>query len=252
MDQEQDNQTNIIDTTDCLEAVSVFRSWKNVFFAITFITLLLIQVCFWLVDTGVVTGDQKDKTATQVTLEKTEITSTLSEKADGETSEETKTIKEAATEPNKVIVVESPPKNIPLNIKLTLKHISLVIKCCNFVLILTAVLYCLTILFSLKVSLLGRLGGINHISRAFFLSLIFIVLLMPWQQLTGGLTKGYIFTPQELFADTINAGDRNIILLAIHYLRYAAFWLIEILLLIFAQLRTSRWAKTILRRLEVI
>ena len=43
-----DNQDNLLDTTDCLEAVSVFRGWKNFLFVITFFSLLLLQVVFWM------------------------------------------------------------------------------------------------------------------------------------------------------------------------------------------------------------
>ena len=59
-------------------------------------------------------------------------------------------------------------------------------------------MYCLSLLFSLKVSLMGRLGGINHISRAFFLSLAMFVLVLPWQKFFSGVVAGVIFTPDEL------------------------------------------------------
>ena len=42
------NQDNLLDTTDCLEAVSVFRGWKNFLFVITFFCLLLLQTVFWM------------------------------------------------------------------------------------------------------------------------------------------------------------------------------------------------------------
>ncbi|MHC4212509.1 MAG: hypothetical protein ACYSWP_03945, partial [Planctomycetota bacterium] len=42
------NQDNLLDTTDCLEAVSVFRGWKNFLFVITFFSLLLLQSVFWV------------------------------------------------------------------------------------------------------------------------------------------------------------------------------------------------------------
>ncbi len=35
MDENQDNLINLIDTTDCLEAVGVFRGWKTVLFLIS-------------------------------------------------------------------------------------------------------------------------------------------------------------------------------------------------------------------------
>jgi hypothetical protein len=48
------NQGALIETTDCLEAVGVFRGWKNLFFLIAVVGLLLVQAAFWLVDQGIV------------------------------------------------------------------------------------------------------------------------------------------------------------------------------------------------------
>jgi hypothetical protein len=107
-------------------------------------------------------------------------------------------------------------------------------------------------LFSLKVSLLGRLGGINHIARAFFLSLTFAVLLLPWQRFFPGVVIGAMFTPAELQSACAKAGDYNIFATILQYLRFTGLWLLVLLLLIFSQLRSGRWAKAILRRLEVI
>ena len=44
----------IVDTSDCLEAVDVFRGWKNFLFAIVLVSLVLLQAMFWLVDIGYV------------------------------------------------------------------------------------------------------------------------------------------------------------------------------------------------------
>ena len=106
-------------------------------------------------------------------------------------------------------------------------------------------------LFSLKVSMLGRLGGINHISRAFFLSLLMLILLLPWQRIFGGMVPGAIFTPEELAQwSCAEAGD--IFDRVIYYLRFSGYWLLVLLLLILSQIRSIRWGKAILRRLEII
>jgi len=121
----------------------------------------------------------------------------------------------------------------------------------NAVLVLTAGLYCLTLIFSLKVSMLGRLGGINHITRAFFLSLIALVLLLPWQRVFDGIALGAMFTSDEL-AEWFSAKTDDIFDIALYYLRFCGYWLLVLLLFILAQIRSSRWAGAILRRLEVI
>ena len=46
MNGDLDKQDNLLDTTDCLEAVSVFRGWKNFLFVITFCCLLVLQAAF--------------------------------------------------------------------------------------------------------------------------------------------------------------------------------------------------------------
>jgi len=103
----------------------------------------------------------------------------------------------------------------------------------------------------LKVSLVGRLGGMNHISRAFFLSLVMLILLLPWQSIFGGVVLGAIYTPGEL-VEWCSAETSGILDIVLRYLRFTGYWLVILLLLIFSQLRSGRWTKTILRRLEVI
>ena len=49
MNQESPRLSNLVETTDCLEAISVIRCWKNLLFIIIFLALLLLQVLFLLV-----------------------------------------------------------------------------------------------------------------------------------------------------------------------------------------------------------
>jgi hypothetical protein len=174
--------------------------------------------------------------------------------------------KKVAAEPNQPTkaVLEKPQDDIRLNsvearqpqtktgFKITFKQLAWLIRFLNFVLIPTAVLYCLTMLFTLKVSLLGRLGGINHICRAFFLSLVMVVLLLPWQRFFAGIVVGAIYTPAELVRWYTVETTGGIFGIIFYYLRFTGYWLLVLLLVIFSQLRSMRWAKAILRRLEII
>ncbi len=232
MSENQAKESSLVDTTDCLEAVGVFRAWKNFLFVISICCLFLLQASFCLVKTGYVTpADDTPAVGVQEQIKKA---------AD-----------KVIADPNQLITAIPEPQKSSL-FELTFERLAWLIRLFNFVLILTAILYCLTMLFSLKVSLLGRLGGINHIARAFFLSLTFAVLLMPWQRFFPGVVIGAIFTPAELQSACAKAGDYNIFATILHYLRFTGFWLLVLLLLIFAQLRSGRWSKAILRRLEVI
>jgi len=234
MNDNQVKESSLVDTTDCLEAVGVFRGWKNFLFIVTFVCLLLLQASFWAVQTGYVkpAGD-----APAVGAEDTE--------------QIKKDTEQVATEPNQPTEAVPQEQKSPL-FKLTFERLAWLIRFVDFVLIPTAILYCLTMLFSLKVSLLGRLGGINHIARAFFLSLAFVVLLMPWQKFFAGVVAGAMYTPGELQSACAEAEDCNIFATTLHYLRFTGYWLLVLLLLIFSQIRSGRWAKAILRRLEVI
>ncbi|RKY25296.1 MAG: hypothetical protein DRP62_01605 [Planctomycetota bacterium] len=241
MDENQNKQDNLLDTTDSLEAVGVFRGWKNFLFIIVMASLLLLQVSFWVVNTGYVTSGDKPKSDLPAV-----------------SSEQTEQINVAA----KQVVAEQPNQPSPAapqqqkigsffgNIKF--EQLALLIRFLDFALILAAILYCLTMLFALNVSMLGRLGGINHISRAFFLSLVMVVLLLPWQKFFGGVVAGAMYSPAELMSRCAGAETRGIFGDILFYLRFTGYWLLVVLLLIFSQLRSFRWARATLRRLEVI
>jgi len=239
MNENQAKPSNLLDTTDCLEAIGVFRGWKNALFIIAILCLLLLQLSFWLVDTGYVKADDSAKSATSVVV--AEDTEKIEEAA-----------KKVAAELNQPTEAAPKQQQVKSRFGIKIEHLTWLIRFLDFVLILAAILYCLTMLFSLKVSLLGRLGGINHISRAFFLSLVFLVLLLPWQRFFAGVVAGAIYTPQELLSCYAAGDDRGVFGTTLYYLRFTGYWLLVLLLLIFSQLRSARWAKATLRRLEVI
>jgi hypothetical protein len=208
------SQSNVIDTNDSLEAVSVFRGWKNVFFAILLACLLLTQAAFWLVNLNIVGVPA------------------VSGPIAG--SPET---------------VTTPGANVLFGF-IDFDRVARAIELVNGVLVITAILLTASIYFSLQVSLVGRLGGLNHISRAFVLSLIAVALLIPWQIL-GLNVLGVTWTPEEL-ARWLPAKSANIGNTVIFYLRFTGYWLAVVLLLLLSQARTTRWSKSILHRLEFV
>ena len=60
MNENQVNPNNLLDATDCLEAIGVFRGWKNFLFVIIILSLLLSQTCFWLVNTGYIPASPEE------------------------------------------------------------------------------------------------------------------------------------------------------------------------------------------------
>jgi len=242
MNENQVGPNSLLDTTDCLEAVGVFRGWKNFFFIIIVLCLLVLQICFWVVNTGYIPAKEypgnkavaggRGEDVPDVNGAANEVSAEQSEPAEAE-------------------IEEPQPAQADSLFGITFKHLAVVIRIVNAVLVLTGTLYCLTILLALKISLVGRLGGINHICRAFFLSLIMLVLLLPWQRVFGGVVLGAIYAPCEL-VEWRSAEAGSILGIVLRYLRFTGYWLVILLLLIFSQLRSGRWTKTILRRLEVI
>ena len=233
MNENQTGPNSLLDTTDCLEAIGVFRGWKNFFFVIVLLCLLLLQVSFWVVNMGYIRGECPGMIQGGVA-------------GVGQNVQDANDVALAADESGRdATEIEKSFLGV------TFKHLAMGIRIVNAILILTGMLYCLTILMALKISLVGRLGGINHICRAFFLSLLMLLLLLPWQRIFGGVVIGAIYTPCELVKWT-SAEAGEIFNIIFFYLRFSGFWLLILLLLICSQLRSGRWTKTILRRLEVI
>jgi hypothetical protein len=285
MNENQSGSGNLLDTTDCLEAVGVFKGWKNFFFIIAIVCIGILQACFWLVNLGMIpiSSSAQGKITAPVTnvpsgnesgtVTGQEPNNPESQVVPPESNKEVKPNQpvesNGPTEPNQVAVEASVPfmlaaqKTIPspnepettaekeFLFGITFAHVIWVIRFVDAVLVLVAFLYCLTILFSLKVSMLGRLGGINHITRAFFLSLIMLVLVLPWQLIFTNVVVGAIFTSGEIVKwHAAKTGEMFDTIL--YYLRFCGYMVLVLLLLILAQIRSARWAKAILRRLEII
>jgi len=256
MNSEKNVERDLLDTTDCLEAISVFRFWKNVLFVLIMMCLLVLQVSFWVAGLDLISKQtaEAEVQAMEVVVEDSpELINEDTKVVD----EAGKKIEEAArqviSDVNKPAVA-SRQQEKPIDFSAILKkeHILRTIKTADFALILLAMAYCLIILFTLKISMVGRLGGINHITRALVLSLFFVVLILPWQEILGPFTAGAIYTPSELMSYVEKYDSASILGKAFYYLRFVGYWLVVLLLLIFAQIRTARWSKATLRRLKVI
>ena len=54
MNENWSTSTGMVEVTDSLEAIAVFRVWKNVFLTLLILCLLVVQGGFWLVDQGII------------------------------------------------------------------------------------------------------------------------------------------------------------------------------------------------------
>jgi hypothetical protein len=207
---------------DCIKAARVFRRWKNLFFMIIVLCLLLLQLSFWLVRTGQIGIPEGTNTAEQI--------STASNNSAGEISTTT------TGEPRSLSIA---------TFEITFELLTSIVRFTNVILVFTSVLYGLTMYFSLGVSFKVRLGGLGHICKALYLSLIIFVLLLPWQIFFGPIALGAIYTPQEL-VNWCTADISDTSGMVFFYLRFSGYWAFVMLLLIMAQLRSARWTKTVL------
>jgi hypothetical protein len=233
------NHGSMVETTDCLEAVGVFRGWKNLFFLIVLICLLLTQVAFWLVDLEWVERDAPGEPPTAVAAPAGP--SIAAQDANGPDGAE-------SAEPSLDARLRFPANLLD---NLNIGHLARTVELVNGVLIVAVALYGMAMFFCLIVSLVGRLGGIRHISRAFFLSIILLVLVIPWQTLLGSRVPGVTYTFPELMNWMANK-DESLLNTILYYLRFSGYWLIYLLVLLLSQFRSARWTKSILRRLEII
>ena len=79
-----------------------------------------------------------------------------------------------------------------------------------------------------------------------------LVLLLPWQKVFSGVVTGAIYTPSELAGWHAPDKAKDVFNTVLYYLRFSGYGALIFLLLILSQYRSMRWAKAILRRLEII
>ncbi len=233
MNDSQIRSTDMVEVTDSLEAIGVFRIWKNVFAAVLIAGLFVVQLSFWCIHQGWYV----DPTAVAIIEPNTppqEVNEAPAVEVAGENPVSDINVPgRVAVKPNRWYSLSRDEFGILLNVT-------------NGVVLFSALMYSLTLSFAMKISILGRFGGINHICRAFYTSLLMLVLLLPWQKIMGGFMLGALYSYQEV--DQWVA-DKGMVWL---YLRFTLIWLMALLLVIQAQSRTTRWARSILRRLEIL
>ncbi len=294
------NTNDMVDATDCLEAVGVFKSMKNIFFILICFCLIFLQIAFWLNDTGCIDKSASkyakkalftefpcppefiSPVAPQISESGAEVSGsvnvtlkvpaaageghimgevdTAEEKIDelvkeadalSKKSAETKASPGKIKTPRTILV---PPDDVSIFVEMfvpEVPQVTALVRTCNFIVIIATSMYTLTLLMSIKISLAGRLGGLNHICRAFFRSLFAFVLLMPWQLSTNGVVTGAVFTPDELFSPSGLINDPTWLGHTFYYLRFTGLWAVVFILLIAAQFSTRKWTKATLRRLGI-
>ena len=291
----EDTKKDMVNTTDCFEAVSAFKSVKNFLFFVILASLLVLQGAFWVKEAGfmkdvcgpatiVATEDaaavdggegvapvktenatvkatpeeiakkeaaeleEKAKIATETIVEgdvADETPAADNAKAEVEATDEKNAAKEAVTTKRK-------KPQFAAKLKPCKGCLTWMVKTANFLLISAGMLYCLLLLMCIKISLVGKLGGIRHISKAFLFSLFAVIFTLPWQLAFKEVIYGAVYTPAELFAEGGIVMDAAFMSIVGYYLRFVVLWLFVIVLFIIAQSRSVAWAKSTLKRLGML
>lgn len=218
---------SVLAAVECVEAARILTRRKNFAFVVIISSLLLLQGSFWLVKTGQINAREAKRVGDNKRIH------TLS--------------KPAATRSK---IVNGKAAGASTNVFRRLKHyvsgmtferLASAVRVANAALVFASLIYALTTFSMLAIPL----GGSNHICRAFYLSLVTVLLLLPWQIAFGSKTWGVIYTPEEL-AKWCQAGTPGTALL---YLRFTGWWILGSIVLILAQVRSYRWGRLVLRRL---
>lgn len=122
-----------------------------------------------------------------------------------------------------------------------------IIAICNVAVTFSAVIYCISLWMGLHLALAGRLSGLAHASKAFFLSLVFLVLAVPWQRMFNLELPGVLFTYDQVFDayNKIRSGEEFLQRMC-YYSQFVALWVIAVVVLVAAQRCSSR-AGTMIR-----
>lgn len=273
MDDMGSKRDDIVGTTDYLEAITVFKTVKNFLFVITVLALILLLACFFLANSRYAKYDSGTATqpASMVGLAKDiEKLTTVAAVQMGVVSSDQPPVGEANAPRSAAMTkpiasgtagpeAKGPAQpaagenNAPAKlVKVKFEWIAWTVRLSDFAAIVSVSLYSLILVFCMKVSLVGRLGGINHVARAFVWSLVALVFILPWQNYFGGVLAGAVFTSAELKDACTMVGPRDVLEQIFFYVRFAGLPAVVILMMLTAQIRSVRWAKATLRRLGVM
>ena len=250
---------------DALDAYNVFCTARTVCFWLMLLGLLIIGACFWVVDVGTtdsaIEALQPDVPAgiPRCTTEPKAIFLAAEATEDADHPEAApptlRDLREPVPLPPDDYADQLPEAETSNRAKVIHQMVKIALSCWYFLLPFLAVLYCLSLLIGLKLSLVGRLGGLADSAKAFFLSLIVMVLIVPWQQVCGDNLQifGTLFTPDQLTSQYWNLQQQlqesTLAQSMGYYTRFVGLWALSLILLITCQWR-SRQAARMVRRDE--
>lgn len=109
--------------------------------------------------------------------------------------------------------------------------------------LLSGLLLWITTFVYLEIGLLGRLAGIRHVTRAFFLVLLYLVTVIPWHNWFAELQFGSFYTFEAMWEDyqmRLSSGAEEIWPTLAYYGRYLVMPVLSLLLLVVSGIQFSR------------
>lgn len=247
-------------SADAYEAYEVYRGARNLFFILMFVGLLVTGVSFWMVNGGLIDSVLERKAQSQEAVyvrgyeagpsgaipSSAAIMVQAPIEPDGGAPGESDSSgddESAEAEPSKRDEDESYKAA-----EFYYSCVWLMLRAWNYILPFSAVLYCLTLLIGMKLALVGRLGGLANSGRAFFLGLVVMVLVVPWQQMVSTNLWGALYTYQELATKYVQNGD--LVERLGYYGRFVGLWALALLLLLVAQWRSKQATQIVHKQSE--
>lgn len=211
-----------------MEAYRTFRTTRSFFFWLLLLGMLITGAGFWLVDRGVID---------QALLLESDDVGYVRIQAVGGTPHGADPLALWQTAGRQNRTVDIVQDLISLNLKIW-----------NVIIAFSAVIYCLALLIGLKLALVGGLGGLADASKAFFLSLILMVLLLPWQRAINPEIPGALYGYPELIRGYRQLHfQEGVQATLIYYGRFVGLWALGLILLLVAQWRSRQAAKRVQR-----
>jgi hypothetical protein len=109
--------------------------------------------------------------------------------------------------------------------------------------LLSGLLFWITTFVYLEIGLLGRLAGIRHVTRAFFLVLLYLATVIPWHNWFAELQFGSFYTFEAMWEDyqmRLSSGAEEIWPTLAYYGRYLVMPVLSLLLLVVSGIQFSR------------
>jgi hypothetical protein len=245
---------------DAMAAYLTFMSARSFFFWVLLVGLLVIQSAFWTVNQGFVDTMLPG-------LEKN--VSTVFVSGESSISRAPARLMFATVDEEPSIESKSPPsldtpdpdrksEPIPQWNKEQLAHsfnrlIKIALPVCYYVMSFSAILYCLTLLGGVNLAIVGRFNGLADSSKAFFLSLVLMVLIVPWTRVFDPAIFVTLYSYRQLAENylTLHQHQPDLSAYVAYYARFVGLWAVSFIVLLTTYFCSRRSAKTALVEIEV-